>query len=140
MPSAMTQWDSGVERIEGRIAAGGDASRSLVGQPGRAFPVVVSEWNEPRDGVDGRDAARPVHGHAHLHADAGRRHHTTFTMREEFSGPLRPLIARSMPDLGPSFEQFARGLKARPRRRQIEEAKMSGRFIDGVGTAATRGG
>ena len=26
-----------------------------------------------------------------------------FTMREEYSGPLLPLIWRSMPDLGPSF-------------------------------------
>ncbi len=34
-------------------------------------------------------------------------------MREEYTGPLLPLIWRSMPDLGPSFEQFASGLKAR---------------------------
>lgn len=38
---------------------------------------------------------------------------TRFAMREEFSGPLLPLIARSMPDLGPSFEQFVAGLKQR---------------------------
>ena len=37
---------------------------------------------------------------------------TRFSMREEYSGPLLPLIWRSMPDLGPSFQQFARGLKA----------------------------
>ena len=34
-------------------------------------------------------------------------------MREEYSGPLLPLIWRSMPDLQPSFDQFAAGLKAR---------------------------
>ena len=45
-----------------------------------------------------------------LASDAGG---TRFTMREEYSGPLLPLIWRSMPDLGPSFEQFASGLKAR---------------------------
>jgi hypothetical protein len=38
---------------------------------------------------------------------------TRFTMREEYSGPLLPLIWRSMPDLQPSFDRFARGLKAR---------------------------
>ena len=38
---------------------------------------------------------------------------TRFTMREEYSGPLLPLIWRSMPDLGPSFRQFASGLKQR---------------------------
>jgi hypothetical protein len=32
-------------------------------------------------------------------------------------GPLLPMIWRTMPDLGPSFEQFARGLKARAEER-----------------------
>jgi hypothetical protein len=34
-----------------------------------------------------------------------------FHMREEFSGLLSPLIAGSIPDLQPSFEQFADGLR-----------------------------
>jgi len=38
---------------------------------------------------------------------------TGFRMREEYTGPLVPLIWRSMPDLGPSFAQFAQGLKRR---------------------------
>ena len=37
---------------------------------------------------------------------------TRFTMREQYTGPLLPLIWRSMPDLEPSFERFANGLKA----------------------------
>jgi hypothetical protein len=32
---------------------------------------------------------------------------------EGYTGPLLPLIWRSMPDLGPSFRQFANGLKQR---------------------------
>jgi hypothetical protein len=36
-----------------------------------------------------------------------------FAMREEYTGPLAGLIGRSIPDLGPSFEQFATGLKHR---------------------------
>ena len=38
---------------------------------------------------------------------------THFKMREEFTGPMLPLIWKSLPDLGPAFEQFARGLKAK---------------------------
>jgi hypothetical protein len=34
-------------------------------------------------------------------------------MREEFTGPLLPLIGRSIPDLQPSFDKFANGLKKR---------------------------
>jgi hypothetical protein len=46
-----------------------------------------------------------------LSADDGG--HTSFRMREEYTGPLLPLIWRSMPDLGPSFSTFAEGLKRR---------------------------
>lgn len=38
---------------------------------------------------------------------------TQFRLREEYTGPLLPLIWRSMPDLQPSFDQFAAGLKHR---------------------------
>ena len=41
---------------------------------------------------------------------------TAFTMREEYSGPLLGAISRSMPDLQPSFDTFAAGLKARVER------------------------
>jgi hypothetical protein len=58
--AAYSSWDSGVERVEGRIAPG-----------------------------------------------------ETINMREEYSGPMLPMIWRSMPDLGPSFTQFANGLKQR---------------------------
>ena len=36
---------------------------------------------------------------------------TEFHMCEEFSGLLAPLIGKSIPDLQPSFEQFADGLR-----------------------------
>jgi hypothetical protein len=36
-----------------------------------------------------------------------------FSMREEFSGPLLPLIGRSIPDLNPVFDTFAAALKKR---------------------------
>jgi hypothetical protein len=35
-----------------------------------------------------------------------------FSMREEFSGLLAPLIERSIPDMQPSFDAFAANLKA----------------------------
>lgn len=40
----------------------------------------------------------------------------TLTTREEYTGPLLPLIWRSMPDLGPSFERFASGREQRAER------------------------
>ena len=38
---------------------------------------------------------------------------TDFRLREEYSGPMLGLVWESMPDLGPSFDKFARGLKRR---------------------------
>ena len=38
---------------------------------------------------------------------------TRFTMREEYTGPLAGMIFKKIPDLGPSFRQFAEGLKRR---------------------------
>jgi hypothetical protein len=38
---------------------------------------------------------------------------TRFHVREEYTGPLLPMIWRSIPDLAPSFNQFASGLKSR---------------------------
>jgi hypothetical protein len=34
-----------------------------------------------------------------------------FKVREEYSGPMLPMIWSTIPDLGPSFDEFARSLK-----------------------------
>jgi hypothetical protein len=41
---------------------------------------------------------------------------TSFTMREEYTGPIAGMIFKSIPDLGPSFQQFAEGLKQQAER------------------------
>ncbi len=111
--AGIPQWDSGIERIEGRIAPGERITVYSAVNPGRAFPLRVAEWTEARRMVwsGGMPLGLFCGVRTYTLTPAGAE--TTFTMREEFSGPLLPLIARSMPDLGPSFEQFARGLKAR---------------------------
>ena len=43
--------------------------------------------------------------------------HIRFEMQEEFTGLLAPLITRSIPDLQPVFDEFARCLKAAAERR-----------------------
>ena len=115
--SSWPDWDSGVQRIEGRVAPGERIKVVSEVNPGRAFPVKVTEFEPGRrmtwtggmplglfKGVRTFEL-RPEPGGA-----------TRFTMHERFSGPLRPLIGRSIPDLGPSFDQFARGLKERAER------------------------
>ncbi len=110
---AYAEWDSGVERVEGSIAPGEKIKVVSEANPGRAFPVKITAFEPAR--------AMTWSGGMPLGLFKGVRTFsltpdgatTRFTMREEYSGPMLGLIWRSMPDLGPSFEQFARGLKQR---------------------------
>jgi hypothetical protein len=106
-------WDSGVAGVEGRVAPGEKVRvRSAVG-PGRAFPVTVTEFDPPHrftfSGGMPLGLFRGVRTYTLTPDGDG----TTFTMREDYSGPMLGLIWRSMPDLQPSFDQFAAGLKRR---------------------------
>jgi uncharacterized protein YndB with AHSA1/START domain len=107
-------WDSGIDAVEGRIEMGQTIKIRVQGAPGRAFPVKVTRLEPPAhlrlrggmplglfQGVRTYDVSPDADGHV------------TFRMREEYTGPLLPLIWRSIPDLGPSFQQFAAGLKQR---------------------------
>ena len=110
--AAYPSWDSGVERVDGTIAPGKKLRVVSSANPGRAFPVKVTAF-EPGELMEWTGGMpfglfRGVRTFTLVPADTTA---TRFTMREEYTGPLLPLIWRSMPDLGPSFEQFARGLK-----------------------------
>ena len=106
-------WDSGVQRVEGTIAPGEKIKVVSEANPGRAFPVKVTAFEPARamtwSGGMPLGLFKGVRTFSLTPEGAAT---TRFTMREEYTGPMLPLIWRSMPDLGPSFEQFARGLKA----------------------------
>jgi hypothetical protein len=107
-------WDSGVEGVEGRIAPGEKIRVVSKANPGRAFPVKVTEFDPGRAMTwSGGMPLGLFKGVRTFRLSPGENGATNFTMREEYTGPLLPLIWRSMPDLGPSFDQFATGLKAR---------------------------
>ena len=112
-----TAWDSGVERVEGRIAPGEKIRVFSKVNPGRAFPVTVTEF------VPGR--AMTWSGGMPLGLFKGERSFTLaprgdgtteFTLREVFSGPLLGLMGRTLPDLNTAFAQFAASLKDRAER------------------------
>jgi len=110
-----TQWydsgDNGVIRVEGSIEVGEKLTIYSEVNPGRAFPAEVREltpaermvwgWSMPLGLFTGERvfSLEPIDGGTRL------------VMWEEFGGPLLPLIGRTMPDLQPSFDHFASGLK-----------------------------
>jgi hypothetical protein len=111
---AYAAWDSGVDRVEGTIAPGEKIKVHSQANPGRAFPVKVTDYQPGRSMTwSGGMPIGLFKGVRTFTLEPQDGRATRFRMREEYSGPLLPLIWRSMPDLGPAFEQFARGLKAR---------------------------
>ena len=110
---AYAQWDSGVQEVDGRIAPGEKIKVVSEANPGRAFPVKVTGFEPARSMVWSGGMPLGLFKGVRTFTLAPEGEATRFTMREEYTGPMLPLIWRSMPDLGPSFEQFARGLKAR---------------------------
>jgi hypothetical protein len=107
-------WDSGVTCVDGTIAADATITVHAAINPGRSFPVKVTEFIEP--------ASMKWTGGMPLGLFVGERTftltpladgQTRFDMREEYHGPFTAMIWGSMPNLQPSFEQFANGLKAR---------------------------
>jgi hypothetical protein len=110
-------WDSGIERVEGSIAPGNRLKVVSKANPGRAFPVKVTEFSPgQRMTWSGGMPLGLFKGVRTFTLAAGTDGATRFAMREEYTGPLLPMIWRSMPDLGPSFRQFANGLKERAQR------------------------
>jgi hypothetical protein len=107
-------WDSGVLRVEGKIALGETIKVVSGAAPGRTFPVKVSELDPNRSmtwsGGMPLGLFTGVRTFTLTPASDGTTH---FQVREEYTGPLLSIMWRSMPDLGPSFAQFAAGLKRR---------------------------
>jgi uncharacterized protein YndB with AHSA1/START domain len=106
------RWDSGVEHVTGSIASGNKVTIKSAAAPGRAFPVTVTDYQAPRRLVFSGGMPLGLFKGVRTYTLTADEDATLFTVREEYTGPLLGLIWRSMPDLQPSFDQFARGLKA----------------------------
>jgi hypothetical protein len=110
------EWDSGVKSVEGPVEPGSKLKLTTEANPGRAWPIKVASLDPPRRMVWSSGMPLGLFKGERVYtlepAGAG----TRFAMRERFTGPLSPLIGRSIPDLQPAFDQFAAGLKARAER------------------------
>lgn len=112
-PAWWNRADNGVVRVEGEIREGEKVKLVSELQPKRGFSLDVAEVREPdhmawTGGMPlGLCTGRRTFS-VEPTADQGCR----FTMAEDFTGPLSPLIIRSLPDFQESFDGFARALKA----------------------------
>ncbi len=105
--------ENGVLRVEGDIRAGRTIELVSALQPKRGFELEVTEMQAP--------SRMTWTGGMPLGLCTGRRTFViepdgdgacTFTMAEDFTGPLSGLVIRSLPDFQASFDDFAHALKA----------------------------
>ena len=111
-------WDSGVDRVEGRVELGEQLTVYATMIRNRPFRVTVTELRPGeamrwRGGLPFGLAVIERTYHLDEQDDGG----TVLTVREDHSGPLAGLLGRTTPDLNPSFRQFCAGLKAEAERR-----------------------
>jgi hypothetical protein len=107
-----TKWNTTVDKVEGRIEPGQKVTLHVKINPGRAFPVKVSEYDKPRRMVwTGGMPLGLFKGERTFSLTPGSNGSVMFTMREVYSGLLSPLIERSIPNLQPAFDEFAAALK-----------------------------
>jgi uncharacterized protein YndB with AHSA1/START domain len=108
---AWPDWDSGVSNVDGRLAVGEKLTIRVQANSSRAFPVRVTELDAPNRMVFRGGMPFGLFTGQRTYTLGFEDSDTRFTMREEYTGPLAGMIFRSIPDLGPSFQRFADGLK-----------------------------
>lgn len=111
--AAYPQWNTTVTRIDGTIALGQKVTVHAKLAPGRAFPVRVVALEAPRRMVWSGGMPLGLFKGERVFELHPRQGGVEFSMHEDYSGLLAPLITKSIPDLQPAFDEFAACLKAR---------------------------
>jgi hypothetical protein len=105
------RWNSTVTSIEGEIAEGRTLKLKVPSAPGRVFKPRVSGV-DPRRSMVWSDGMAPMFkGVRTFKLTSTADGSTEFSMKEEFSGLMLPLIKGSLPDFAPVFEAYALDLK-----------------------------
>ena len=110
--SSYASWNPAVISIEGPIREGETVSLVSIVAPKRTFRLKVAEMTPPNRMVWTDEMPfglfRGERTYLVREREGGG---STFSMTEEFSGPLAGLITKVVPDMSDSFARFADGLK-----------------------------
>jgi hypothetical protein len=107
------RWNSTVIGVNGTVALGQKVTVRVKTAPNQAFPVKVTKLDAPHQMVWQGGMPLPVlfKGERTYSLTPASTGETDFSMEEVFDGLLAGLITKSIPDLQPAFEEFARCLK-----------------------------
>ena len=106
------RWNTTVVSIEGEIAEGSKIRLLAKISPDRAFTIKIAELREP-DFMrwTGGMPLGLFRGDRTFRLEQLENGKVRFTTHEIYTGLLKNLIAKSMPDLQPSFDEWAASLK-----------------------------
>jgi|HubBroStandDraft_1064217.scaffolds.fasta_scaffold307369_2 uncharacterized protein YndB with AHSA1/START domain len=110
-PAAFPRWNSTVTSIEGQIAEGGTLKIKVPSAPERVFKAKVSGVEAGRSMTWSDGMAPMFKGVRTFTLTPNADGSTEFSMQEEFSGLMLPMIKGSLPDFGAVFEVYAEDLK-----------------------------
>ena len=105
------QWDSGITKTEGTIAARSKIKIWTEVTPERAFPLQVAGLDVPTKMVWSGGLPLGLFKGVRTFTLEPQGERTQVKVREEYTGPLLGLIWKTMPDLQPSFDNFVAGLR-----------------------------
>jgi uncharacterized protein YndB with AHSA1/START domain len=111
--AAWPTWDSGVNAVLGTIAPDNKITIKAAVGGDRAFPVKVVTFDAPTTLVFSGGMPLGLFRGVRTYSLTPEGATTLFHMREEYTGAMLRAIWKSIPDLGPSLQQFANGLKKR---------------------------
>ena len=114
--SDFPRWNSTVKSIEGKIALGQTIKLVAAISPDRIFNLNVIEFVPEKRMVwsDGNAMFKGVRTYTLTPKADGS---TDFTMAEVYTGLMLPMIAGSLPDFIPTFEQYVSDLKKEAERK-----------------------
>jgi hypothetical protein len=108
------EWDPGIIRLEGKIAPGEQLTIQAKVAPDRLFKPSVITFDPNRKMV--WRSGMPLglfQGTRTFLLEPQSDGKVSFTLREEYTGLLLPMIGKQLPDFNPIFAAFAAALKNR---------------------------
>ena len=104
-------WNTTIDRIEGVNALGSTVTEHAKINPGRAFPVKVTEWVVEQKIVWSSGMPFGLFKGERTYTLTPKNNTVEFDMTETYTGALSGMMTKSIPDLQPAFDEFSACLK-----------------------------
>ena len=110
--ASYSEWAKGTHKLEGQIVDGGVLKLFTESKPQQPMTLRITKFVAPQTfTLSGGLPLGLFRGNRTITLTPQPDGNTEFNMCEVFTGLLAPLLGRMIPDLTPSFEAYAIGLK-----------------------------